>query len=154
MTAAPESNRPALSATLPGTWRLLSRIDLTDAGDRSIDPLLGEDPIAVVFYDRAGNFSAQFMKRDRSAAVADAPAGGLNNTRAQGGYDAYFGTYTVDDVQGTVTQYLVGTLSKDNVGQTVTRAMTVEGDTLTIQLRTTAVEGHPVNRTLTWRRVG
>lgn len=29
---------PPLSATLPGTWELLSRIDVTDDGQRRVDP--------------------------------------------------------------------------------------------------------------------
>ncbi len=94
------------------------------------------------------------MKRDRSVPVADAPAAALNNSRAQGGYDAYFGTYSVDDAQGTVTQRLLGALSRENVGQVLTRAMTVQGDTLTIRLRTASAQGEPVTRTLQWRRVG
>lgn len=143
-----------LSADLPGTWELASRIDVTDAGERRVDPSLGSDPIALLTYDRSGHFAAQFMKRDRSTPVADAPAGAPNNSRAVGGYDAYFGTYTVDDAKGTVTQRLLGSLSPENVGQVLTRAMTVRGDTLTIQVRTTSAEGEPVTRTLEWRRVG
>jgi len=150
--AEPQVNR--LSATLPGTWELVSRIDATQSGERRPDRSLGEDPIAILIYDRSGHFSVQFMKRDRSSPVADAPAGALNNSRAQGGYDAYFGTYTVDDARGTVTQRLVGALSQDNVGHVLTRAMTVAGDTLTIRLQTTSVQGEPVTRTLTWKRVG
>jgi hypothetical protein len=143
-----------LSAGLPGTWELVSRIDMTESGERRIDPSLGEDPIALLIYDRSGHFAAQFMKRDRSTPVADAAPAAPNNSRAQGGYDAYFGGYTVDDAQGTVTQRLAGALSKDNVGQVLTRAMTVEGDSLTIRLQTTSIEGEPVARTLIWRRVG
>lgn len=141
-----------LSTTLPGTWELLSRIDTTDAGARRAEPSLGDDPVALLIYDRAGHFAAQFMKRDRST-VYDAPVGG-NNSRAQGGYDAYFGTYTIDDAAGTVTQELRGALSKENVGQVLTRAMLVEGDKLTIRLRTTAADGQGVTRELIWRRVG
>jgi hypothetical protein len=73
----------ALSATLPGTWQLQSRIDLTASGDRRVEPSLGDDPLALLIYDRNGHFAAQFMRR--------------------GGYDAYFGTYTIDDEKGTVT---------------------------------------------------
>ena len=144
-----------LSATLPGTWRLVSRIDMTAKGERRIDPTLGEDPVALLFYDRAGNFAAQFMKRDRSAAaeiVAVGPA--RNNSRARDGYDAYFGSYTVDDAAGTVTQELSGALSKENVGHVLTRGMAVDGDELKIELETTSVEGEPVTRTLRWKRVG
>jgi hypothetical protein len=143
-----------LSALLPGTWELLSRIDVNDAGERRVDPSLGEDPVALLIYDRAGHFAAQFMKRDRSGPTVEGPAGASNNSRARAGYDAYFGTYTVDDEQGTVTQELRGALSPENVGHVLTRAMTVAGDRLTIRLQTASADGEPVTRELIWKRVG
>jgi hypothetical protein len=146
-----------LSETLVGTWQLLSREDRTSTGERRVDPGLGADPVALLFYDRGGNFAAQFMKRDRTTTVgpeAETVAAAQNNSRARGGYDAYFGRYTIDDENGTVTQTLTGALSAENVGQILTRAMTVAGDDLTIELDTTTPEGEPVTRTLTWRRVG
>jgi Lipocalin-like domain len=145
-----------LSKLLVGTWLLLSRIDRTRKGERRIEPMLGEDPIAFLYYDSSGNFAAQFMKRNRGAdpepTVAVSSSTTPNNTRAQGGYDAYFGTYAVDDAQGTVTQTLVGALSPGNVGLVLTRAMSVDGDVLTIALETAAADGEPVTRTLVWHR--
>ena len=143
-----------LSQALIGTWRLVSREDRTASGERRIDPGLGADPIALLVYDRGGNFAAQFMRRDRSTPVPDGPAAGRNNSRAQGGYDAYFGTYTIDDANATVTQRLVGALSPENVGHVLTRAMDVQGDTLVIRLDTTTADGAAVTRTLTWKRIG
>ena len=145
-------SRP-LSATLVGSWELISREDRTPAGERRVDPALGADPIAFLVYDPHGRFSAQFMKRDRTAAAPDGGAAGPNNSRARGGYDAYFGTYSVDDGVGTVTQRLSGALSRENVGLVLTRAMTVAGDELTIRLDTATAAGEPVIRTLRWRRV-
>ncbi|HUJ14211.1 MAG TPA: lipocalin-like domain-containing protein [Thermoanaerobaculia bacterium] len=148
------TKRP-LSVALPGTWRLVSRTDVNGAGEIIPEPSLGSDPVALLIYDRSGHFSAQFMKRDRSQRTGDdAAAAGANNTRARGGYDAYFGTYSIDDSNGAVTQTLVGALSPENVGHRVTRTMTVSGDTLTIQLTTTAADGQEVLRTLLWERVG
>jgi lipocalin-like protein len=143
-----------LSDALPGTWQLVSRIDRTAAGERRIDPSLGEDPIALLIYDRAGNFAAQFMKRDRSGPLVDGPAAAANNSRAQGGYDAYFGAYTIDDTARTVTQRLTGALSKENVGHVLTRGMAVDGDTLTIEVQTASADGEPLTRTLVWNRLG
>jgi len=145
-----------LSATLPGTWELASRIDVSDDGQEKTEPSLGSDPIAILIYDRAGHFAAQFMKRDRSSveAITDHLVAGTNNSRAQGGYDAYFGTYTVDDAAGTVTQRLIGALSPENVGLVLTRGMLVEGDRLTIKLRTSSAAGGEVTRTLIWKRTG
>src|SRR5436190_17516622 len=121
-----------LSVALPGTWQLLSRVDVTAAGQRKAEPSLGDDPVALLIYDRSGHFAAQFMRRDRSAVVADAPGGASNNSRARDGYDAYFGSYSVDDAAGTVTQQLHGALSRENVGAVLTRAMQVNGDELVI----------------------
>ena len=142
-----------LSSSLVGTWRLESRTDRTRSGERKIEPSLGEDPIALLYYDRTGHFAAQFMKRERGADEVGAAPAGANNTRAIGGYDAYFGTYTVDDESRTVTQTLLGALARENVGHVVTRGMRVDGDTLTIALDTTS-GGEPVTRTLIWTRVG
>jgi len=144
-----------LAESMVGTWRLQSRIDTTASGERCDEPTLGSDPIALVFFDREGNFAAQFMKRDRSTtAPAAAAAGGSNNTRAVGGYDAYFGTYRIDEEQGVVTTTLLGALAREHVGAVLTRAMRVDGDTLTIALDTTSIDGRPVMRTLTWSRAG
>jgi hypothetical protein len=93
------------------------------------------------------------MKRDRrKAATAASAAPGSNNSVAVGGYDAYFGTYTVDQAAGTVTQQLVGALSPSDVGKVVTREMRIEGDRLTIELATSSDEGEPLTRTLVWLR--
>jgi hypothetical protein len=148
------ANAP-LSGTLPGTWTLVSRVIRSASGD-SVPSALGDDPIALLIYDEAGNFAAQFMRRDRSGvdspeATAATPSG-ANNSRAIGGYDAYFGRYTIDDAAGTVTQTLVGSLSPDNVGQVLTREMRVDGDRLTIDVATTTPAGEPATITLVWSR--
>ena len=102
-----------------------------------------------------GHFAAQFMKRDRSnASVTATAATGANNTGAVGGYDAYFGTYAVDPGTGQVAHTLLGALTPGNVGMTVSRTLTVDGDRLEIRLDTTTPEGEPVTRTLVWKRIG
>ena len=143
-----------LSTTLPGTWRLLSRVVHSTNGERRSDPAEDTDHLALLFYDRSGNFAAQFMKRDRSGPIAEAPAAAPNNSRSLGGYDAYFGTYSINDAEGTVTQRLAGALAPENVGIVVTRRMQVEGDTLVVRVDTTTPQGEPVVRTLTWQRAG
>ncbi len=142
-----------LASQLIGTWRLVSREDRNAAGERRVDPSLGADPVAILVYDNAGNFAAQFMKRDRSTdEVAVTRQATLNNSAAVGGFDAYFGTYTVHEATGEVRQVLQGSLSPGDVGKVVTREMRVNGDTLTIELATTSADGEPVTRTLIWHR--
>jgi hypothetical protein len=149
--ASPQS----LSVALIGTWELLARADRTQAGELRIDPSLGADPIALLFFDRQGHFAAQFMKRERGSARETEPANPApNNSRARGGYDAYFGTYQVDESLGTVTTRLVGALSPENVGQVFARTMSVRDNELTICLETQSTAGEAIVRTLRWQRVG
>ena len=50
----------------------------------------------------------------------------------------------MSDADGTVTQRLVGALSRENVGQVLTRAMTVKGDELLIRVHTARSDGTPI----------
>ena len=144
-----------LASRLIGMWRLVSREDRTAAGEWRTDPGLGADPVAILVYDASGNFAAQFMKRDRSNDVVHAASrAGLNKSTAINGYDAYFGSYKVDETSGSVTQVLEGSLSPSDVGKLVTRELRVEGDILTIELAKTGGDGEPLTRTVVWRRSG
>ncbi len=143
-----------LGDDLVGTWRLLSRLDRDVSGEPVDEPTLGSDPMALLFFDGAGNFAAQFMKRDRSSAMEAPALIGQNNTTAIGGYDAYFGTYEVDETSGDVQTRLVGALSPSHVGATMIRNMKVEEGKLIIRLTTTTADDTQVHRTLTWERAG
>ena len=95
------------------------------------------------------------MKRDRSKQdnvlqLIEAK----NNTARLNGYDAYFGTYSVDEIKGTLTTRLEGSISPANVGDTYVRDVRVVGDELIVQLQTTAADGTPVTRTNTFSRIG
>ncbi len=136
-----------------GVWWLLSREDRAKDGSPRIDPTLGPDAKGILTYAN-GRFAAQFMKRDRSDPGNNAIASvARNNTGAVGGYDAYFGTYTVDTATGEVLHRLEGALTPENVGLEVRRTLTVDGNSLVIRLETTTPDGEPVTRTLTWERV-
>lgn len=142
-----------MSNDFAGVWWLLSREDRAEDGSIRVDPTLGPDAKGILTYAN-GRFAAQFMKRDRSR-TSDivAPSVGKNNTGAVGGYDAYFGTYSVDDNTGEVVHQLEGALTAENVGIRVSRTLTVTGNNLVIQLETTTLDGEPITRTLTWERV-
>ena len=142
-----------LSTAMQGVWWLLSRIDRTKEGELRIDPVMGADPIGMLAYAKE-HFSAQFMKRDgREVSIGQVTHAGQNNTIASGGYDAYFGSYKVNEETGKVAHTLIGSITPANIGMTVSRDITVRGEELTIQLETTTPGGEPITRTLTWKRV-
>jgi len=140
-----------LAAAIRGVWKLKSRVDVDDAGQVQIDPFLGRDPLGMLCFG-ASHFAAQFMKRDREENVLQR-AQATNNTVGINGYDAYFGTYSVDEIAGTLTTRLEGSISPANVGATYVRDARVVGNELIIQLRTTALDGTAITRTNTFFRV-
>jgi len=144
-----------LATAILGFWQLVSREDFDAAGQRNIDPVLGADPLGVLCF-APGRFAAQFSRRDRSGAAAAPPnsvAPGANNSTAVNGYDAYFGTYTLNEGEGLVTVTLDAALSPAGMGQSYTRRVRVAAGVLFIQLDTTAADGVPITRTLRFARV-
>ena len=146
----------SLATAIVGFWSLVSREDFDADGQRHVDPILGADPLGVLCF-ASGRFSAQFSKRDRSdtsSSPAGAVASRLNNSAAVNGYDAYFGRYRVDEADGLLTVTLEGAISPAGVGQSYTRRVRADGESLIIQLDTNAVDGTPITRTLRFSRVG
>ena len=149
-----------LGTAILGSWWLRSRIDLDATGNRSICPVLGAEPLGFLTFAR-DRFAAQFMRRGREGdrgtmdargRVSAAPQMG-NNTSAVGGYDAYFGTYRLDPVAGTVAVTLEAALTPANIGQTFLREIRADKDRLVIRLATQAADGTPITRTLTFDRI-
>ena len=127
---------------------------MDDAGQVQIDPFLGQDPLGILCFGES-HFAAQFMKRDRSEpenVLERAQA--KNNTVGVNGYDAYFGAYSVDEIAGTLTTHIQGSISPANIGAVYTRDARVLDNKLIIQLHTTAVDGTAITRTNTFSRVG
>ena len=150
-----------LEEDLVGTWRLRSRVDHLPDGAVRPEPSLGPDPLGLLIYDRAGNFAAQFMRRDRNAveyadaaSIAPPQPGRIasNNSTAIDGYDAYFGSYVVDEATSEVTQTLDAALTPSDVGGIVTREMHIVDKELVIRIPLTTGDGVAVTRTLRWSR--
>jgi hypothetical protein len=131
-----EAAPPSLREQLIGTWRLDSRVVRHPDGSSNPDPAYGpEYPVGYVMYDRTGHMAVQFMGRDRPKDHSD---------RA---YDAYFGTYSVNEQTkpATVTHHMEGSLNPENVGKDNVRDLILDGDNLTLVVHTAGPDLH-VNR--------
>ena len=143
-----------LATAILGIWKLKSREDVDATGHVHIDPLLGQDPLGILCFGPT-HFAAQFMKRERSARENEPqPVKAENNNVAANGYSAYFGTYSVDEIAGTLTTDIEGAISSANVGDTYVRDVRVVDNELIIQLHTAAVDGTAITRTNTFSRIG
>src|SRR5262249_27450633 len=118
------------------------------------DPSLGKTPRAYLIYDSSGHIAAQGMRLDRPMAIDCGTSGPApsNNSQSVNGYDAYFGTYTIDDTRHTVTHHLEGALAAADVGKNLVREFELSGDKLTIVVRTNSPKEKQII-TLTWERV-
>jgi len=107
-----------------------------------------------LMYDSSGHVAAQIMKTDRPTAIdcSTSTRTPRNNSQSVNGYDAYFGTYTIDSTNHTVTHHLEGALAAADVGKSLVRQFQVTGDKLAIIARTSSPQGNQI-RTLNWERV-
>ena len=143
-----------LGTAILGIWKLKSREDVDATGHVHIDPFLGRDPLGILCFGPT-HFAAQFMKRDRSRQENILQrVQAENNTAGVDGYDAYFGTYSIDETAGTLTTHLEGSISPANIDATYVRDARIVGNELFIRLQTSALDGTAITRTNTFSRVG
>jgi len=143
-----------LATAILGIWKLKSREDVDATGHVHIDPFLGRDPLGILCFGPT-HFAAQFMKRDRSRQENMLQrVQAENNTVGVDGYDAYFGTYSIDEIAGTLTTHLEGSIPPANIGATYVRDARVVGNELFIRLQTSALDGTAITRTNTFSRIG
>jgi lipocalin-like protein len=137
-----------------GAWRLLS----CEARDSSgyVQYPYGEQATGRLYYDLAGNMSAQLMRADRARFAASDPALGTDaEVRAAfEGYVAYFGTYSVDVVQNAVTHHVDGASFPNWIGINLVRFFAFDDDG-GLKLSTPPIEvgGQALEYVLLWERL-
>jgi hypothetical protein len=139
---------------LVGTWRLISRVVRLEDGT-AVQEGLGTTPKGYLMYDSSGHMAVQLLRPDRPAAIDCSPSGSAqsdNSPQLLNGYEAYFGTYTIDETNHTVTHHLEGALAAADVGKSLVRNFQVSGEKLTIVVRTSSSKEKQI-RTLSWERV-
>lgn len=151
---------PSVRAQLIGSWRLVSRQSRRANGELDADPGLSTVPLGVLIYDQSGHVAAQLSRRDRTVAMigeecqtAATTKGTPDTAQTILGYDAYFGTYRINEREGIVTHHLEAALFPGDIGKDIDRHFTISGDQLTISFSTTTREGVKVTRTLIWERM-
>jgi hypothetical protein len=145
---------------LVGSWRLVSRESRRENGEVEPDRGLSTVPIGVLIYDQSGHVAAQLSRRDRTVAMigdecqtAATTKGTPDTAQTVLGYDAYFGTYKINEQAGIVTHHLEAAIFPGDIGKDIERHFAITGDQLTISFHTTTRDGVKVTRTLVWERM-
>ena len=158
--AEPQTSEASMRAQLIGSWRLISRESKRADGTLEPDAGLASVPMGILIYDQSGHVAAQLSRRDRTVAMlgeeceaAKAVKGRPDTAQTILGYDAYFGTYTLNAHDHIVTHHLDAALFPGDIGKSIQRRFAISGDRLTISFDTTTQQGVKVTRILIWERM-
>jgi hypothetical protein len=125
---------------LVGTWRLVS---ITES---QLQQYRGEHPTGLLYYDDTGHMAVQIMPSRERPKYADTLPTPEEARDAVLGYTAYFGTYTVDEGNQTVTHHRTGNINPGGLGDFVRRYQFLSEDMLVLM----PVESRAG---LTWERI-
>src|SRR5690606_26490326 len=120
------------SEGLVGTWTLVSLYGESAEGD--ILKPYGDNPKGTLIYAADGSMSAVLMKQGRPKfASGDLATGTPEEVKAAfDGFDAYCGTFTLDESQNTVTHHIEVALFPNWEGTDQVRYYELSGDRLRI----------------------
>lgn len=151
--AATQGQRSSVRERIAGAWQLESRTVKQGNGATVLDPVLGQQPAGRLFYDASGHMMLQMMRQGRAQAIS-VPSNppDAKSSRIVLGYDAYFGTFTVNEAEGTITHRVEGSLFPEDLGKDFRRFYTLEGDTFTLRFTSPSPDGPALTRTLRFRR--
>jgi hypothetical protein len=136
-----------------GIWQLVTAEFRWTTGE--IADLFGPDATGMIVYGRQGQMSVQIMRAQRPAFRADdARRGSAEEIKAAfDGYLAYFGNYTVDPAERSVTHHMRGSLFPNWVGQDLKRFYEFAGDRLTLRAPPMGTAVRSYAGFLIWQRV-
>ena len=106
-----------------GAWRLAWLEE--EGADRKIHRA---DCTGLLVYTRDGHMSVQVMYGNRQAGASAAPL-----QYAQGGYEASFGTYEIDEPAHSFTYHVEGALVRSLIGKNLPRAFDFSGKQLIVK---------------------
>jgi len=106
-----------------GAWRLAWLEE--QGGDGKIHRA---DCTGMLVYTRDGHMSVQVMYRNPPTEISAAPA-----QYAQGGYEASFGTYSVDERAHSLTFHVEGALLRTLIGKDLPRSFEFSGKQLVVK---------------------
>ena len=122
-TLAGSQDRDGIRDRFVGAWRLASLEQ--DGADGKIHK---SDSTGLLVFTRDGHMSVQVMERNPHV---QAPAG--PEQYSQGGYEASFGTYQIEESAHTFTFHVEGALVRTLIGKDLPRAFEFSGKQLIVK---------------------
>lgn len=118
-----DSAKESVRDKLVGSWRLAWIEE--QAPDRK---MVKSEPNGVIMYTRDGHMAVQIMLSDTSNRSVSNPV-----QYEHSGYEAYYGTYEIDEAAHSVTHHVEGALVRSLIGKNLTRLYRFEGKQLVLK---------------------
>lgn len=136
-----------------GAWKLISA-EFRSSDGKVIYPY-GKDAVGLIIYNSAGQMSVHLMRTDRPAFASGDPLKGTAEEikAAFEGYLGYFGTYEVNEQDGTVIHCVHGSSFPNWVGEDQKRYFQFTGSQLALKTPPTPFGGVTIAGILIWERV-
>jgi Lipocalin-like domain len=128
-TAKPSNLGPDTQHIL-GAWRVLSVSDTRPDGTEVPDLYLGTHPVGLFIYEATGYMCGDRMNPDRAKWADESHGTPTEMAAAAEGYDAYCGTYEIDEGRRKVIHHLRVALVPNDVGADLIRTYEFSGNQL------------------------
>ncbi len=127
---APAAAQSALKQSVVGTWKLVS---VFVDGPNKVEPY-GPNPHGMMFMDAAGNFSVSIVRAGIPKFESKNRTSGTDaeNKAAVQGSLAYFGTYTIEEADKSITVKIESSNYPNFEGETQKRILALTGDELLV----------------------
>ena len=139
---------------LVGVWDLRSIRDRQADGSERDAPDFGPGPAGRLVYTASGNVSVNFMRRFRVPWNRENEPEDFERANAAAGYGAYAGRFTVQEVEGLVIHHVEVALIPNRVGKDLGRHFSFDCERLILRPPTLYRSARPIERALTWERMG
>jgi hypothetical protein len=141
--ATVDDSRGEILVRFIGSWMLAAL-----EGEGVLIDRLGANPVGILIYDPHENMSVQIMNREHGRI----PLNTDNDIKAAfQSYVGYFGKYSIDEEERSITHHVAGSLYPRDVGRSFKRQYEFCGDQL-ILTATGLIGGDPIAAQLVWTR--
>lgn len=150
--AAGQQASRTVKEQLVGTWTLVSMYSVRQDG--SAFDLMGPNPVGQIMYDANGRMSVHIIRSDRPRFAAEDRLKGTpeENKAVVHGTIAYFGKYTVNEADRTVTHHIESHIFPNWNGTDQKRIFTLTGDEFKLSTPPIPLAGGLVANHMVWKR--
>lgn len=152
---APKAPRGQVAKLIVGTWRMVGvETRLIDSSGPSTVPRGGK-PSGYIIYDSQGRMFVQIMNSDETRPPRKGSAQMTEKEQAQAyaSYTAYYGRYSVNEEDQSVTHHVEGSLNPRNIGNGMHRFVEVSQDRLSLNTFAKGPDGKQRVTLRMWERV-